>query len=549
MWREKLEASAARFRQALKDPRRAQAELLTRILRGNADTEFGRQHGFADLGDLAAYRRRVPVAAYADFAARIDRMMTGEQSLLIADPPIFFARTSGTSGAPKHVGYPARVTDEYWGFVGPMLWALERDHPGSLEHALTLSGKHIEDRTGSGVPIGSASGFTRNVFRGMPFWYVAPEEVFEEVRLEVRSYALLFYALRTPLRSVTSLNPSTLLTLLKKADEFGPALADDLERGTLAGGPPGTEELVARLPPLPPPAPAAAARLRGILKTHGAFVAREMWPELSVIQTWKGGSSQLYLPAIEERLPGCVVRPLQASSTEGAFFVPLDDSWVGGVPALLSSVIEFLPASSDPVADSFVDIAELSAGEGYRIAITNTRGMYRYLVDDVFYVDGKHDGVPVLRYSHRHNLTSSLTGEKLTEADIATAMTRALAAIEQPVAIAQFQVAPRWGDPPRYVVAVELARPAGEDALRALLHRFESALADANVEYRAKRESGRLGDPELLLVRPGEFDRIKKARSSDLGRSDAQFKLPCLATKLIDADSFASISTVSWVPP
>ena len=152
MWREKFEASGARFRQAMADPRRAQAELLSEILRDNAGTEFGREHGFADIADLSAYRRRVPVASFDDFAPRIARMMNGEQALLIADPPIFVARTCGTSGAPKHIGYPARVAREYWGFVGPMLWALERDHPGSLEHALTLSGKHIEDRTWSGVP-------------------------------------------------------------------------------------------------------------------------------------------------------------------------------------------------------------------------------------------------------------------------------------------------------------------------------------------------------------------------------------------------------------
>ena len=543
-WREKLDAAAAAFHRALEEPRRAQHELLAEILAHNAGTEFGRTHGFASIRDLAEYRRRVPAASFADFAPSIDRMMRGEQGVLIADPPIFFAQTSGTSGVPKHVGYPARVDREYWGFLGTMLWKLERDYPGSIENAFCLSGKRNEGRAPSGVTVGSASGFTRGVFAGLPFFYIAPDEVFEEPRFDARYYVLLWFALRKSLRVLTALNPSSLLTLFKQAEVMGPALADDLERGTLEAGPPGVAELAARLGPLPPPAPDVAARLRASLRAHGAFVPRDIWPDIRVIQTWKGGSSKLYLPALLDRLPGAIVRPLQSSSTEGAFLVPFEDAWTGGVPALTSSVIELLPAERPPEPDEFIDFADAKEGEGYRFAITNWRGMYRYLVDDVFYVEGWHKGLPILRYSHRHGLVSSLTGEKVTEVDVTTAMELALAATG--LKISEFLLGPRWGDPPRYVLVVELDRPIEEVRLRTLLHAFEAALRESNVEYTSKRDSARLADPELVVVGAGEFERLKRARSASLGRSDAQVKLPRLMRDLIEDSTFAVQSSVGW---
>jgi hypothetical protein len=265
---------------------------------------------------------------------------------------------------------------------------------------------------------------------------------------------------------------------------------------------------------------------------------------LSVIQTWKGGSSHLYLPTLRERCPGCTIRPLPSSSTEGAFLVPLRDGWVGGVPVLLSTVLELLPVERAGAPEDFVDLAELEPGRGYRLAITNQRGLYRYLIDDVFFVDGDHAGLPILRYSHRHGLTSSLTGEKLTEVDVTNGMGAALAGSD--LKVAEFQLGPRWGEPPCYLLVVELEQAPETPRLRALLHDFEAALCACNLEYRAKRESGRLGRPELWLVPAGEFERLRRAQSSELGRSDAQTKLPRLRTQLIEPGSFASIRKVAW---
>jgi len=66
------------------------------------------------------------------------------------------------------------------------------------------------------------------------------------------------------------------------------------------------------------------------------------------------------------------------------------------------------------------------------------------------------------------------------------------------------------------------------------------------VEYTSKRDSARLADPELVVVGAGEFERLKRARSASLGRSDAQVKLPRLMRDLIEDSTFAVQSSVGW---
>ena len=53
-------AEGAIYAQALRDPVRTQSALLARILADNAQTEFGRAHGFAGCADIAAFRAAGP---------------------------------------------------------------------------------------------------------------------------------------------------------------------------------------------------------------------------------------------------------------------------------------------------------------------------------------------------------------------------------------------------------------------------------------------------------------------------------------------------------
>jgi hypothetical protein len=293
-----------------------------------------------------------------------------------------------------------------------------------------------------------------------------------------------------------------------------------------------------------PRSPEVARRLRASLSANGRFVPLDVWPDLKVFTTWKGGHTRHYLRSLAERCPGVTLRSNVSGSSEAALLVPLRDDWSGGVPALTSTVFELLPEGAEPTPDGFVDLADVKEGEGYRLCVTNSRGMYRYLMEDVFEVEGFERRVPILSFSHRVGLVSSLTGEKLTEEDVLTAVDHAFGALR----VRDFQVAAEWGEPPRYLVLVELEHDEpSEEVLITALRGFEEALCAGNSEYESKRRSDRLGDPELLLLEPGAFDRAK--RDAAAGRGDAQIKVPRLRRDLVSRDSIAVIRAVRLPVP
>ena len=75
--------------------------VLRRLLAANQRTRFGIEHGFADIRTAAQFRERVPVQEYEMLRPYVDEQRrTGAQALTM-EAPLFYAQTSGTTGAPK----------------------------------------------------------------------------------------------------------------------------------------------------------------------------------------------------------------------------------------------------------------------------------------------------------------------------------------------------------------------------------------------------------------------------------------------------------------
>ncbi len=92
-----VQAQLAPWRQALADPKAAQETVLQRLLIDYAQTDYGKQHGAAQIGNLEDYRRAFPIASYDDYKPLIEKVMAGETSLLLCEEPIGWAITRGTT--------------------------------------------------------------------------------------------------------------------------------------------------------------------------------------------------------------------------------------------------------------------------------------------------------------------------------------------------------------------------------------------------------------------------------------------------------------------
>jgi hypothetical protein len=82
---------------AVEDPAKAQQEVLERLLESYAQTDYGAQHGAAQIETIEDYRRAFPVATYEDYWPLIQRVMGGEVSLLLNEEPVGWAITRGTT--------------------------------------------------------------------------------------------------------------------------------------------------------------------------------------------------------------------------------------------------------------------------------------------------------------------------------------------------------------------------------------------------------------------------------------------------------------------
>ena len=77
-------------------------ETLMRLIRANEDTEYGKKYHFRDIRSYADYAGMVPFSVYEDYEPYIERMLClGQKNLITADEIVYYAHTSGTSGASK----------------------------------------------------------------------------------------------------------------------------------------------------------------------------------------------------------------------------------------------------------------------------------------------------------------------------------------------------------------------------------------------------------------------------------------------------------------
>jgi hypothetical protein len=95
------------LRRFLKQPVRAQEELLRRILIRASDTEWGRRHTFAGIATstelVKTYQETVALQSYEDMRPYVDRMRAGEPDVLWPGRVRYFAASSGTTSTGRIV--------------------------------------------------------------------------------------------------------------------------------------------------------------------------------------------------------------------------------------------------------------------------------------------------------------------------------------------------------------------------------------------------------------------------------------------------------------
>jgi hypothetical protein len=289
------------FEAATCAPEPAQARVLSAVLRDNADTVFGREHGFATIGSTAEYARRVPIRDYESLRPYVDRIMAGETRALTGEAPFMFTTTSGTTGEPKFIPVTAGWARAMASLM--RLWTAYalRDHPEMLDHrVLTIVSPATEGLAPGGLPHGAMTGLT---YQRLP-WLVKRKHALPHAAALIRDHESRYFvtlrlALGHAISSIATPNPSTLLRLADIATRRGSELLRAIHDGTLGA---------AELEPIPSaavtardldaaltaalrPDPRRAAFLEAVIEHRDRLVLGDCWPELSLSACWLGGSA------------------------------------------------------------------------------------------------------------------------------------------------------------------------------------------------------------------------------------------------------------------
>ena len=523
---------------------RVREAFLCAHLRRHADSGFGRDHGFAGIRDYGEFSATVPISTYEDLAAYILEAKEGNPGAIVGSSErlVMFAQSSGTTGEAKYIPVTERFVRGYR--YGWHVFGLRSilDHPGSMfRPVVQVASSDREETAAGGLPCGAVSGLLARTQK----WvvrrqYVAPLDVMHVKDTASKYYALMRCALPSRVAFAVTANPATLLGLFRFAERHAASLVRDIHDGTLSGDFDLPEDLRSRIARRYPPDRAAADRLERLVAARGRLRPCEYW-DLKWVGCWIGGTLSLYLPKLREYIGSAPIRDIGLLASEGRITIPLRDERPEGVLDVSQNFFEFIP---EPERESSKPIVlrphELEVGRSYYVLLTNHTGLCRYDIGDCVRVTGFVGPTPVLEFLSRGSHVSSVTGEKLTERQVVDAM--GSVGDRFGLGVESFVLAPRWADPPHYVLHVE-ADGADRIDRAALVAALDGRLTELNVEYASKRKSNRLAVPRVNVVPAGFFARLDaKLIAERRGRAE-QYKHKYLYTRPGEDEGFPDSAT------
>ncbi len=535
--RGRIRRDARHFTNLLADCRTTQRQTLSRILELNADSFYSRRRGLTASTSVEQFRKLLPISDFETVRDEIEQMKAGNfQSLLgPKNKLLMFALSSGTTSQAKYIPITSQFLSDYR--RGWQVWginAMDSHHSLHMSDIVQLGSNHDQFRTPSGTPCGNISGLVGAMqSRVVQTMYAVPNPVGRISDSAAKGYTALRCAYANAhVGMVMTANPSTLIQLSKAAHQHQNELIRDIADGTLSTNFEIDAEVRKQLQSrIARPDKQRARELELIAARTGSIMPRDVWPKLELVAVWTGGSVGGYLDPMRKYFGDVAIRDHGLSASEGRMTIPLEDRTAAGVLDVGSHFFEFIPEDEhESSAPTVLEAHELEEGRNYFILLTTVSGLYRYDIRDVVRCTGFMGSTPLLEFLHKGAHIASITGEKLAESQVVTAIRGGLQKMK--LDVHHFTLSPIWGDPPHYRLHLERADVPVVEMRQRLAHDVDAQLQELNVEYKEKRQSGRLGMLECLAIPNGTWERFIRHRQSRFGASLEQYKHPCLVPQL-----------------
>ncbi len=332
---------------------------------------------------------------------------------------------------------------------------------------------------------------------------------------------------------VYSTNPSTISTFFDELHsnwDLSSRLIRDWSRDREAFDP-GVQRIAGRIS-----SKGASERVAAIAGNTEAPLLETFAPAVSTYICWTGGYVKPFLNRLEKYLPATRYRaiPMYSMSTETVeTIVDIRCKSISFLPIAPGVLYEFREEPWDAgtrgcgTAENSAPLLEphqLEAGHEYSLIVSDNYGLQRYDTGDVFRCRKKVGDLPDLFFQRRRNLEYSFTGEKLTADQVTTAFevirdSDATRLSDHFLTCIPSQ--PEEDSIPHYKVVVVANRTSGvQDSLVYLSESCDKLFAEINCEYKAKRETGRLGPVRSVSMERSDFLKLTRVSES----WEAQFK-------------------------
>lgn len=518
------------LKRAAKNPWLHQEKLLLKILNENKNTVIGKKFQFQSINTYQQFKTSVPIHSYEDIRAFIEKQEETKTPVLNTEMPVMYNQTSGTTGLPKYIPILKSTLSEIKKNQNIFSYIQHKTIPeGFYGKLLGLVSPAIEGHLSSGTPYGSASGM---IYKNMPkiaqSKYVVPYEVFEILDYEIKYYVIMVFALAE--KNITylgSANPSTFLRMLEVVKLHKEDLLNDIERGVISCINEVSPGISQKIKSSFKANPKRAAELKSIIDDAGNSLGlADLWPYLKIITTWTGGSCGVALNKIKSKLPEDTrIFELGYLSSEVRGTITINDN-NEGVLTFQDNFFEFIEKEKwENNIQDFLTIDKITVGTEYYIFITTASGLYRYHMNDIIRVTNKFENTPTIIFVQKGKGVTNITGEKLYESQVITAVT----AVEKKYNFHSvfYQMI---GNEENFSYSLYLEADLNTDDKFVIEKSIDTYLCEANLEYKTKRSGGRLNPLKLHLLKKGTSE-LYKISCLKKGQKEGQFKTIILLLK------------------
>ncbi len=141
-----------------------QEAIMKSLVKTAKTTEFGKEHGFADISSYEQFKNQIPIRDYEQFKDYIQKIKEGKHNILWTGKPVYFAKTSGTTSGVKYIPISKESISNHIDTARNALLCYIAE-TGNAEFTkgkmIFLSGSPVLERVG-GIPTGRLSGIVNH---------------------------------------------------------------------------------------------------------------------------------------------------------------------------------------------------------------------------------------------------------------------------------------------------------------------------------------------------------------------------------------------------